>query len=121
MSMRPEEMEKCIRMLMFQVELLFENSEIDRYVFESRLTREQFTDIMNLMDELRCKLDAGNTINVHEYEEAVYSIVPEKHGQYHFCETIARLFAEDGRWEEVFPALYGSLPKYSSWSKNKNC
>lgn len=116
MRIRSEEMEKCFRMLMCQVEPLFENSEIDRYVFESQLTKEQFTEIVNLMDGLRHKLDAGNTI----YDEAVYSLIPETHSQYHFCETIARLFAKDGRWEEVFPALYGSLPKYSFGRKNKS-
>lgn len=32
--------------------------------------------------------------------------------EYHFCEYVAKEFAEDMRWEEVFQALYGDFPKY---------
>ena len=112
MISRIEAMEKQIELLTFQLERLYENSALDRYVFESRLTKEQFGLIMDLLDEKRREIDAGKKVRSSPFEEEVYEIVPEKRGQYHFCETITRLFAEEGRWEEVFPALYGELPKY---------
>lgn len=37
---------------------------------------------------------------------------------YHFAETIAQAFMEDGRWKEVFPALYGGMSKYQSCMGN---
>ena len=95
------------------VELLFNNTEIDRLFFETKITREQYRAIMDLMDKFRAKLDAGESVQHYDFESAVYEIVPERNGDYHFCELIAKLFAENNQWDEVFPALYGDMPKYS--------
>ena len=35
------------------------------------------------------------------------------------CEYLARAFMDEGRWDEVFPALYGDMPKYN-YLKDKN-
>ena len=105
-------LEERVAQLEFQLELLFNNSDLDRFIFESKITHAQYVSIMDLMDKMRAKLDAGNEVHHYEFEQAVYEIVPEKDGDYHFCELIAKLFAEDGRWDEVFPALYGHMPKY---------
>lgn len=105
-------MEERINQLEFKTELLFSNTAVDRFVFESDITREEYRAIMDLMDLFRAKLDDGQNVSNCEFESAIYEIVPSKYGDYHFCEIIARLFAEEGRWEEVFPALYGHMPKY---------
>lgn len=105
--------EERIAQLEFQVELLFNNTPIDRYLFESKVTREQYIALMNLMDSFRQKLAEHQDVHHYDFESKVYEIVSEKNGDYHFCELIAQLFAEDGRWEEVFPALYGDMPKYA--------
>lgn len=81
--------------------------------FETKITREQYRAIMDLMDKFRAKLDAGESVHHYDFESAVYEIVPERNGDYHFCELIAKLFAENNQWDEVFPALYGDMPKYS--------
>ena len=104
--------EDRVALLEFQVELLFNNSPLDRFVFESKITREKYTAIMNLMDSIRNKLDNGKSVHHYTFEGSIYEIIPEKNGDYHFCELIAKLFAEEGQWEEVFPALYGNMPKY---------
>ena len=104
--------EERVAQLEFQVELLFNNSPIDRFIFESKITREQYTAIMDLMDSFRAKLDGGQSVHHYDFESGIYEIVPEKNGDYHFCELIAQLFAEEGQWDEVFPALYGDMPKY---------
>lgn len=104
--------EDRVSLLEFQVELLFNNSPLDRFIFESKITREKYTAIMNLMDSIRNKLDKGQSVHHYTFESSIYEIIPEKNGDYHFCELIAKLFAEEGRWEEVFPALYGDMPKY---------
>ena len=106
-------LEERIAQLEFQVELLFNNTEIDRLFFETKITREQYRAIMDLMDKFRAKLDAGESVHHYDFESAVYEIVPERNGDYHFCELIAKLFAENNQWDEVFRALYGDMPKYS--------
>jgi len=35
------------------------------------------------------------------------------------CESLAQSFMEDGRWEEVFPALYGSMLKYKYYMETR--
>jgi len=105
-------LEERVEQLEFQIQLLFNNSSIDRYLFETNVTKEQYTAIMDVMDVIRKKLDAGEKVHHYTFEDEIYKIVPEHNGDYHFCELIAKLFAEDGRWDEVFPALYGDMPKY---------
>ena len=109
---RVEQLEFQVEQLEFQNELLFHNSNIDRYIFETKLTREEYHSIMDLMDQYRKKIESGEKVSHATFEEGIYQRVPKKNGDYHFCELIAKLFAEDGRWEEVFPALYGDMPKY---------
>ena len=101
-------LEERVALLEFQAELLFNNTQIDRLFFETKITREQYRDIMNLMDSFRSKLDNGEEVHHYDFENGIYEIVPSRRGDYHFCELIAELFAEDGRWTEVFPALYGN-------------
>lgn len=100
-------LEERIAQLEFQVELLFSNTEIDRLFFERKITREQYHAIMDLMDTFRSKLDDGACIHHYDFERAIYEIVPERNGDYHFCESIAKLFAENQQWDEIYHALYG--------------
>lgn len=67
---------------------------------------------MDLMDEYRKKIDQEQSVHHAEFENKVYQLIPEKMGDYHFCELIAKLLMEEDRWPEVFPALYGDMPKY---------
>lgn len=102
----------------FRQELLFDNTEVDRLLFEYKISRSQYRAIMDLMDIYRQKIEQGEEVSHHSFEQKVYGIVPEHHGNYHFCEFITRAFMEAGRWEEVFPALYGDLPKYKFLKEN---
>lgn len=101
----------------FRQELLFSNTDLDRSIFEYRITRTQFKAIMNLMDEYRDMIDNGKSCTNAEFEQRMYKILPEHNGDYHLCEEIAKNFMLDGRWEEVFMNLYGNMPKYSHLKK----
>lgn len=101
------ELEERVKQLEFQNQLLFTNSSIDRHLFETNVTKVQYIAIQNLMDDIQEKLDAGEEVQHYTFESEIYKIVPERTGDYHFCKSIAMLFAEDGQWKEVFPALYG--------------
>ena len=108
--------EERIAQLEFEVELLFNNSPVDRFVFESKISREQYNAIMDIFDSFRNKLDAGQAVHHYDFERRIYEIVPEKNGDYNFCELIAKLFAEQDQWDEVFTALYGTMMKYQDIS-----
>ena len=97
----------------FRQQLLFDNDDVSRILFEYQITLPEYTAIMNLMDQLRNKIDNGEKVSLGSYEQEIYRIVPSMNHDYHFCEFIAKAFYENGRWKEVFPALYGDSPKYS--------
>jgi len=105
-------LEERVKQLEFQIQLLFRNTSIDRYFFETNVTKEQYLDILDYMDVIRTKIGAGEEVHHRTFEAEIYNIVPEYNGNYHFCESITQLFAENHDWEEVFPALYGNMPKH---------
>lgn len=105
-------LEERVEQLEFQVQLLFDDSAISRYLFETKITKTQYHKIMDFMDTMRKKIDNDEEIHYRSFEQGIYDIVPERKGDFHFCEILAKLFAEEGRWEEVFPALYGGMAQH---------
>lgn len=101
----------------FRQELLFNNSDTDRSIFEYGLTRKQYKLIMDVMDEYRNKIDNNQKCSHAGFEQEIYAIVPDHEGDYHMCEELAKGFMEEGRWEEVFKSLYGDMAKYSYLKK----
>ena len=97
----------------FRQDLIFSGSELDRSIYEYRLTKKQYTKIMDLMDEYRRKIENNESCSHAGLETQIYKIVPEHNGDYHMCEEIVKGFYDEGRWEEVFIKLYGNMPKYS--------
>lgn len=108
-----EELKKRLDLLEFKFELLFDNSDSCRYFIEREFTRKQYEDVMNLMDEIRNRLFEKEEVSYMEYENRISQI--RKDLDYHDAEIIAKLLMEEGRWEEVFPALYGESMKYKSY------
>lgn len=101
----------------FRQDLLFSNTNLDRSIFEYGITRKQYRLIMDVMDEYRAMIEKGESCSNSGFENKIYSIVPERDGDYHMCEELAKGFMEEGRWEEVFFKLYGDFPKYSYLKK----
>ena len=108
------DLEERIAHLEYKLELLFENTEISRYLYECDITKAETNEIMDLFECISNSLMNGVSVSHVEYESAMYDIIPRKNGDYHFCELLARLFSENGQWEEVFYALYGDMLKYKS-------
>lgn len=104
---------KRLDLIEFRQELLFNNTGVDRSLFEYGLTREQYRKIMDIMDEYRDRIDKGLECHHGTFEKKIYEVVPEHAGDYHMCEEFAKGFMEEGRWEDVFIKLYGDMPKYS--------
>ncbi len=107
-----ETLTEKIDFISFRQQLLFDNDEASRILFENEVTEQESRAIMDLMDSYRETLSCGDPVSHSQFESEVYSIVPHLKGDYHFCEMLSKAFHDDGRWEEVFPALYGELPKY---------
>lgn len=118
MTRKFNSLEDELHFVEFRQELLFNNTGIDRLLFEYEITQEEYRKIMDLMDSMRNQLDKGEKISHGTFEREMYEIVPSRDGDYHMCEYIAREFMDAGRWEEVFPALYGDMPKYSFLKKS---
>lgn len=112
MSRNFKTLEERMDYMEFRQQLLFYNTEVNRLLFEYEISSEEYQRIMDVMDELR--KDIGNKKKVlrGDYENKIYEIIPNHNGDYHMCEYLARAFMDEGRWEEVFPVLYGDLPKY---------
>ncbi|WP_195420613.1 DUF1878 domain-containing protein [Faecalicatena contorta] len=87
---------------------------------EYKVTKTEQTKIMDVMDKYRDKIANRLEVSNAEFENDIISIFggdiqAMRHSpaiEYHFCEYVAKDFMEDGRWEEVFPALYGKFVKY---------
>lgn len=114
-----EELEKRIELLEFRQQLLYDNDEVSRLLFEYGITQEQYRKIMDLMEEYRGQIDDGHEVSHAAFEEAMYKIVTSHVSDYHMCEYIARAFMETGRWDEVFPSLYGQTAKYQYMMEKK--
>lgn len=95
-------------------------SNVEQTFKEYKITKEEQRKIMDVMDKYREYIANGISVYSADFENDIISIfggdIPAmKHKpaiEYHFCEFVAKNFMEDGRWEEVFPALYGSFVKY---------
>ncbi|WP_163969313.1 DUF1878 domain-containing protein [Oceanobacillus halotolerans] len=104
-------LEEKVQHLEFKLDLMFHDSNINRVLYEYNITKSQYNEIMNLMDEIRDRIDRNEEVSNVEYETRIYEITGNE-GDYHLAEYIVKAFWEDERWENVFPALYGDFPKY---------
>ena len=102
-----------MELIEFKQELLFNNTSVDRLLFETNVNRKQYDTIMDFMEECRDRIYKGEKIKSAEFERRIYEIVPEHDGDYHFCESLALTFFDEGRWTEVFRYVYGDNPKFA--------
>jgi len=115
-----KELEERVAQLEFREEFLRYENSINGIILDYNLTRDEYNKVMDIMDEMRDKIDNHKEVSNTDFENKIIGIfggdiaaakrsVPI---EYHFCEYVAKAFMEDGRWEEVFPALYGHMNKY---------
>lgn len=114
-----KELRERLDFIEFRQELLFRDTSVDRLLFESRATKEQYNQVMDLFEDLRTRIGNGEKISHHSYEMKIYQIFSQHNHDYHFAESIAQCFHENGRWDEVFVHLYGELPKFQQYLNNR--
>jgi len=112
--------EERLDFIEFRQQLLFENNDVSRLLFEYNVTKQQYNAVMDIFDEYRNKIEAGESVSHGAYEQKIYEVVPQHNGNYHFAEFLAQTLHEDGRWTEVFEALYGDMPKFQSYLNNRD-
>lgn len=118
---RYKQLKDKIEHLEFKQQLLFNNSNVDRLLFEYDIEKDEYNQIMDIMDEFRNKIfKKDDRISHAEFENKILKLLDRDNIDYHFCEYIAKAFMDDGRWEEVFPALYGHMPKYKFLNENSH-
>ena len=105
-------MEERLNNIEYRQKLLFENTPISRFLFESNTTESEYIAIMDLLAIYQAKIEKGEKVSSGDFECQIYNLVPSKKGDYHYCELVSKLFAEEGQWEDVFTTLYGDLAKY---------
>lgn len=110
-----------VEFLEFRIDLIASRTHTNQVLYEYNVNRTQYNAIMDLMDDVRKELDEHRDYNHATFEERMRKIFPDRcdpRNDYHFAEDIAQAFMEDGRWEEVFPALYGDMPKFKCYLEN---
>ena len=58
-----DELDKRLDYIEFRQELLFENTDLTRLLFEYEIDRKQYKKIMDLMEAYRKKLDNKESVN----------------------------------------------------------
>lgn len=119
LEIQNEELKNKIEFLEFRLELIAEESKVNNVLFSRKINQMQYRAIMDIMDEFRENIDNDNKVNHGSFEQQIYEVLPDNHGDYHLCEEIAKAFMEDGRWEEVFTELYGDMPKYKYYMERR--
>lgn len=122
------ELSQRVEQLEFREKLILDNSEVSRIFLEYNITRDEYLQIQDVMEDMRNKIENGISVSSAEYETSIQDIfggfIAASHRnpaiEYHFCEFIAKAFWEEGSWEEVFPALYGDNIKYKHLFENED-
>ncbi len=115
-----KELQERMDFIEFRQQLLFDNDSLSRLLFEYKITEIQYKEIMNLMEKYRNDIAHSKEVNHGAFEDSIFKIVPQHNGDYHMCEYLTRAFMDEGRWDEVFPALYGNMPKYQYLMEDKD-
>lgn len=98
--------EERLEQLEFEIELLFSNTSIDRFIFEQKITKRQYNQINDYMESINNKLINNGEINKAEFEIQVEKIIPNK--CYNIYRSLAKLFAENDKYKEVYSKIYCS-------------
>lgn len=106
------ELEERLEFIEFRMDMLRENTEFSKFIYDCEVTQKQLTLLYKIMDEYRSKVDNSEDISSSEYENEILQIVDNRKLDYHLCESFARLLWEEDRYAEVFPALYKDSMKF---------
>lgn len=105
-------LEEKLKHLEFKMDLLYQNTEFTRFLYDCDITKEQLDALYDVLNNIQNKLDQGEKVSSSTYETQVLGIVDKRRLDYHFCESFVKLLWEDKCYEDVFPALYSGHMKF---------
>lgn len=111
-TMNDFELQERLDLIEFRMDLLFSDDPVSRLLYEAKITRNQEQNLVDLMSKYREMIDADEKVISSRYETEVFEILPQIGNDYHFCESYAKLCYDDGRWQDVFEALYKNNIKF---------
>lgn len=116
--MNNRSIESAASLLEFKMELISGDKNVNKMLLDRKITKPQFELIVKLMSEYRDHIYNHLDVNNEEFEQSIYLITGFQ--SYDFGEELAKAFMEDGDWVEVFPALYGNMPKYRDYMQRRS-
>lgn len=104
--------ENEIKEINFRMDLLRENTELSLFLYDCDLKEAQWESIREYYKALDEMIYAGEKVHSSTYESKILSFVDQRKLDYHFAETIAKLYWENRQYEDVFKSLYSDSPKF---------
>ena len=104
--------ENEIKEINFRMNLLRENTDLDKYLYDCKVKEEQWEHIREYFRELNDIVYAKKEIDSSTYETKILSFVDNEQLDYHFAEYIAQLQWEANNYKEVFETLYKDSDKF---------
>lgn len=98
---------------------IVKNSMIGMWAAGYKVTDYQYGKLVDLMNETQKIIKATGEASFSSFENKVDGIMTKYKG-HNFSESLVKAFLEDGRYEEVFPVLYGDLEKHHEYMKKLN-
>ncbi|MPW25962.1 hypothetical protein GC105_09180 [Alkalibaculum sp. M08DMB] len=106
LSATHEEIRMEVANIEFKMDLLFENNNLSRLLYQADITKYQNNQLESVMAEFQTMISKGEKVSGLKFESSILSIVSDNTIDYHFCESYARFCYELLKWEDVFPTLY---------------
>lgn len=74
------------------LELLFNNTEFNRFIYKDKLNKEQYKSHYETYVHHTQQNQCRRKRHHQDFESAIYKRIFQKDGDYHFCGLIAQLF-----------------------------
>ena len=89
-----KQLEERLSIMEFKFELLTELRRIGTQLIQSGITRHQYMQLLDLMDEVTSEIENEEEISRSNFEQRIYAIRGEA-GDHDFCKLLAQCFMED--------------------------
>lgn len=78
------------------------------------VTVEELNSVKTIFDDYFRKFMSGQQVERTSFSDSIGAVLPNLTGIIvtYFAENIAKAFLHEGKWTDLFWALYGDIPKY---------
>lgn len=96
----------------FRMGLLRENTDLSLFIYDCEVTESQWESIREYFRALDNMIYDGEVIHSSTYEADILNLVDRRKLDYHFAESIAKIYWENNQYEDVFKSLYQDSTKF---------